>query len=62
MLHQAFYGPPEMGGMAELMDIASGVSSRRLAALRREAGGSLTGLAANFPMLQLRGLTGRRAR
>ena len=55
MLHGFFYARPlTMTGMPELMDMASGVSGRRLATVRRQAAGSLLGTALNFPMPQLR--------
>jgi pimeloyl-ACP methyl ester carboxylesterase len=44
-----------MGGMGELMDIASGVSDSRLARVRAQARTGLLGTATNFPMPQLRG-------
>lgn len=50
-----FYARPlTMSGMPELMDVASGISDARLALARRQAAGSLSGLATNFPMPQLR--------
>jgi pimeloyl-ACP methyl ester carboxylesterase len=50
-----FYRNPLSIGMGELMDVASGVSEARLAAVRGQAEGSLAGMAVNFPMPQLRG-------
>jgi pimeloyl-ACP methyl ester carboxylesterase len=51
-----FYrNPLTMAGMPELMDIASGISERRLAQVRRQAATTLAGMAVNFPMPQLRG-------
>lgn len=42
-------------GMPEAMDLASGISSRRLALVRREARTAVLGEALNFPMPQLLG-------
>ena len=51
-----FYkNPLTMTGMPELMDIASGIGEARLALVRRQAAGSIAGMAVNFPMPQLRG-------
>jgi pimeloyl-ACP methyl ester carboxylesterase len=50
-----FAHPLTMSGMPELMDAASGISARRLALVRRQARGSLSGTALNFPMPQLGG-------
>lgn len=47
--------PLTMSGMPELMDLASGVSVRRLAAFRREASSAIVGTATNFPMPQVSG-------
>lgn len=47
--------PLQMRGMAEAMDIASGVSDARLAEIERQAGTALLGRATNAPMPQLRG-------
>lgn len=50
-----FYrNPLTMTGMPELIVLASGVSDARLAQVRRQAPASLTGMALNFPMPQLR--------
>jgi len=54
-LYDYFYRRPLSVGMAELMDGASGISSARLALVRRQAPRSLLGTATNFPMPQLRG-------
>jgi len=57
MVWDYFYrNPITMSGMPELMDVASGISERRLALVRRQARGSLLGSAVNFPMPQLRGV------
>jgi pimeloyl-ACP methyl ester carboxylesterase len=37
------------------MDLSSGISDERLALVRRQAASSLSGMAVNFPMPQLRG-------
>lgn len=50
-----FYERPLRVGMTELMDIASGITDARLAEVERQAQRSVLGLAANFPMPQLRG-------
>ena len=51
-----FYARPlTMSGMTELMDVASGITDRRLALVRRQAAGALSSTATNFPMPQLRG-------
>ena len=51
-----FYrNPLVMSGMPELMDVASGISDARLDEVRRQAAGSIAGMAVNFPMPQLRG-------
>ncbi len=51
-----FYARPlTMTGMAELMDIASGVDEARLALVDRQARSSIVGRATNFPVPQLRG-------
>lgn len=42
-------------GMPEAMDLASGISPRRLALIRREAQAAVLGEALNFPMPQLMG-------
>ena len=42
-------------GMPEAMDLASGISPRRLALIRREARAAVLGEALNFPMPQLLG-------
>jgi len=56
MLWNAFYREPlTMTGMPELMDIASGVTARRLALIDRQSRSSLLARAVNFPMPQLRG-------
>ena len=56
LLYGYFYKDPlVVHGMPELMDIASGISPRRLAIVRRQAPASLSGTATNFPMPQLRG-------
>ncbi|WP_114952162.1 alpha/beta hydrolase [Sphingosinicella terrae] len=56
LIHRFVYAEPlEMSGMAELMDIASGISDPRLAEFREQAGTALLGSALNFPMPQLRG-------
>jgi len=56
LLWDFFYARPlTMSGMPELMDIASGIGDARLALVRRQAPGSLAGMALNFPMPQLRG-------
>ncbi len=44
-----------MTGMPELMDLASGISPSRLAAVRREAPAAIVGAATNFPMPQVAG-------
>jgi pimeloyl-ACP methyl ester carboxylesterase len=51
-----WFGDPtvEMSGMSEAMDIASGISSTRLATLRAQADTALVGDAMNFPMPHLR--------
>ncbi len=55
MVYDHFYGRPlTMSGMPELMDVASGVTDARLAAVQSQAPGSLLGFAINFPMPQLR--------
>jgi pimeloyl-ACP methyl ester carboxylesterase len=46
--------PLTLGGMAEAMDIASGIDPARLAQVDREAPDAPTGRALNFPMPQLR--------
>lgn len=45
-----------IAGMPEAMDLASGVSPRRLAMIRREAKTAVLGEALNFPMPQLLGV------
>ncbi|HEX9933090.1 MAG TPA: alpha/beta hydrolase [Allosphingosinicella sp.] len=50
-----FARPLTMSGMPELMDLASGISRRRLTLVRRQARGSLLGTAVNFPMPHLSG-------
>ena len=51
-----FYkNPLTMTGMPELMDVASGITDRRLAQVREQAASALTGTALNFPMPHLRG-------
>lgn len=47
--------PLTMTGMSELMDVASGVTDRRMAVVRGQLPRSVLGLAVNFPMPQLRG-------
>ena len=55
-IYDFFYkNPLTMVGMPELMDVASGVSNARLAAIRAQAAEALLGSALNFPMPQLRG-------
>jgi pimeloyl-ACP methyl ester carboxylesterase len=57
LLWDYFYkNPLAMSGMPELTDEASGISEARLALVRRQAAGSLSGMAINFPMPQLRGV------
>jgi pimeloyl-ACP methyl ester carboxylesterase len=51
-----FYRNPLSVGMAELMDVASGITDRRLALVERQARTALAGRAVNFPMPQLRGI------
>lgn len=48
-------GALEVSGMPEAMDLASGVSPGKLAMIEREAKGSITGYALNYPMPQLLG-------
>lgn len=56
LIYGFFYRDPlTMSGMPELMAIASGISERRLALVRAQAPGSLTGTAINFPLPQLAG-------
>lgn len=55
LLWQFFFREPLSVGMGELMDLSSGISDARLAEVRRQAPGSLSGMAVNFPMPQLRG-------
>jgi len=56
LIYGFFYKDPlTMSGMPELMAIASGISARRLALVRAQAPGSLTGTAINFPLPQLAG-------
>lgn len=56
LLYGAFLKDPlTMTGMPELMDLASGVSPSRLAAVRREAPDAIVGEATNFPMPQVAG-------
>ena len=56
LLWDFFYARPlTMSGMPELMDAASGISAPRLVRVRRQAAGSIAGMAVNFPMPQLRG-------
>jgi pimeloyl-ACP methyl ester carboxylesterase len=51
-----FYkNPLTMSGMPEMMDVASGVSARRLALVDRQGRTALLGRAINFPMPQLAG-------
>jgi len=50
-----FKDPLTMSGMPELIDIASGITDKKLALVRRQAPSSLLGTATNFPMPQLRG-------
>ncbi|WP_263788790.1 alpha/beta hydrolase [Salinibacter grassmerensis] len=51
-----WFGDPtvEMSGMSEAMDIASGISSSRLAQVQAQADTALAGDAMNFPMPHLR--------
>jgi len=52
-----FYrNPLTMTGMPEFMDIASGITEARLDEVRRQGASTLTGMAVNFPMPQLRGV------
>jgi len=55
LVYDFFYRRPLSVGMGELMDVSSGISSERLALARRQAAGSLVGMATNFPMPQLGG-------
>lgn len=56
LIYNYFYKDPlAMSGMPELITIASGIGERRLALVRAQAPGSLTGTAINFPMPQLAG-------
>lgn len=56
LIYGFFYKDPlTMTGMPELMAIASGIGERRLALVRAQVPGSLTGTAINFPMPQLAG-------
>jgi pimeloyl-ACP methyl ester carboxylesterase len=56
LIYGFFYGKPlSMAGMPQLMDIASGATAERLALAARQAPSSISGLANNFPMPQLRG-------
>jgi pimeloyl-ACP methyl ester carboxylesterase len=56
MVWDFFYRAPlTMEGMPQLIDVASGISARRLALVRRQARTALTGVAINFPMPQLVG-------
>ena len=50
-----FANIPGIAGMPEAMDLASGISPRRLALVRREAKTAVMGEALNFPMPQLLG-------
>lgn len=56
LIYGFFYqNPLTMNGMTEMMDIASGISDRRLALVRAQARTAVAGTAINFPMPQLRG-------
>jgi pimeloyl-ACP methyl ester carboxylesterase len=55
LLRGFFYRAPFGVGMGELMDVASGISDARRAAVARQAPHALSGMAVNFPMPQLRG-------
>jgi pimeloyl-ACP methyl ester carboxylesterase len=55
LLYGFFYQKPlTMTGMTELMDVASGITSRRLALVRSQAPTALLGAAINFPTPHLR--------
>ena len=55
LIYGYFYAKPlKMAGMPQLMDIASGATSARVALLARQAPSSISGTASNFPMPQLR--------
>jgi pimeloyl-ACP methyl ester carboxylesterase len=57
MIWQYFYREPlTLEGMPQLMDVASGITLRRMAMVRRQARTALTGTATNFPLPQLLGL------
>ena len=56
LLYGAFLNDPlTMTGMPELMDLASGISRKRLGEFRREAATAIVGTATNFPMPQVSG-------
>lgn len=55
LLWDFFYRNPLSVGMGTLMDVASGIGEPRLAEVRRQAAGSIAGMAVNFPMPQLSG-------
>jgi pimeloyl-ACP methyl ester carboxylesterase len=57
LLYGAFLSEPlTMTGMPELMDLASGISRKRLGEFGREATTAIVGTATNFPMPQVSGL------
>ena len=57
LLYQAFQGQAEsFRGMPEAMDLASGITTERLAQIREEAESSVLGDALNFPMPHIAGI------